>query len=174
MIFLATVGDRDIRLNVRRGKGPPGQGQPLVEIADHAHQLDLVQLSPCSYSLLVDGRSHYLSVRPSRDGYLVDLRQRTYHVRLRDELDLIIEKLGLRDAARDHSGQVTAPIPGLITSVAVAVGAEVVAGDQLLVLEAMKMENEIAAPVGGTVAVMHVSAGDAVEKGTLLVELEGR
>ncbi len=169
MIFLATVGDRDIRLNVRREKG-----QPLVEIADHAPQLDLVQLSPCSYSLLVDGRSHHLSVRPSRDGYLVDLRQRTYHVRLRDELDLTIEKLGLRDTARDHSGQVTAPIPGLITSVVVAVGAEVVAGEQLLVLEAMKMENEIAAPVGGTVAAVHVSPGEVVEKGTLLVELEGQ
>jgi len=169
LIFLATVGDRDIRLNVRRENG-----QPVVEIAGHAPQLDLVQLSPCSYSLLVDGRSHHLSVRPSRDGYLVDIRQRTYHVRLRDELDLIIEKLGLRDAARDHSGQVTAPIPGLITSVVVAVGAEVDAGEQLLVLEAMKMENEIAAPVSGTVAAVHVSPGDAVEKGTLLVELEGQ
>ncbi|UCH61595.1 MAG: acetyl-CoA carboxylase biotin carboxyl carrier protein subunit [Fidelibacterota bacterium] len=168
MIFLATVGDRDIRLKMRRENG-----QPVVEIADHAPQLDLVQLSQSSYSLLVDGRSHHLSVRPSRDGYLVDLRRRTYHVRLRDELDLIIENLGLKDATSDHSGEVTAPIPGLITSVAVAVGAEVDAGEQLLILEAMKMENEIAAPKSGRVAVVHVSPGDAVEKGAPLVELEG-
>ena len=168
MIFLATIGDRDIRLKVRRENG-----RPVVEIADRAPQLDLVQLSPYSCSLLVDGRSHHLSIRPSRDGYLVDLRQRTYHVRLRDELDLTIEKMGLKNATRDHSGQVRAAIPGLITSVAVAVGAEVDAGEQLLVLEAMKMENEIAAPMSGTVTAVHVSPGDAVEKGTLLAELEG-
>ncbi len=95
-------------------------------------------------------------------------------MRLRDELDLTIEKLGLKDTTRDHSGQVAAPIPGLITSVAVAVGAEVAAGEQLLVLEAMKMENEITAPMSGTVAAVHVSPGEPVEKGTPLVVLEGQ
>ncbi len=168
MIFLATIGDRDIRLKVRREKG-----LPVVEIAGHAPQLDLVQLSPYSYSLLVDGQSHYLHVRPSRDGYEVTLRQHSYFVRLRDELDLTIEKMGLKDAVRDHSGQVRAAIPGLIASVAVAVGDEVAAGDQLLVLEAMKMENEITAPMSGTVTAVHVSPGDAVEKGAPLAELKG-
>ncbi len=168
MIFQAIIGDREIRLNVRQENG-----RPVVEIEDRAPQLDLVQLSPYSYSLLVDGQSHHLSIRPSRDGYLVNLRQRTYHVRLRDELDLTIEKMGLKNAVRDYIGQVVAPIPGLITSVAVAVGDKVAAGEQLLVLEAMKMENEIAAPMSGTVAAVHVSPGDTVEKGAQLVELEG-
>lgn len=169
MIVQATVADRKIRLNVREENG-----RPVVEIAEQTPRLDLVRLSPYSYSLLVDGQSHHLSIRPSRDGFMVDLRQRTYHVRLRSELDLTIEKLGLKDAARDHSGQVAAPIPGLITSVAVAAGDTVSVGDQLLVLEAMKMENEIAAPLAGTVASVYVSPGDAVEKGTRLVDLEGR
>lgn len=169
MIVQATVADREIRLNVREENG-----RPVVEIAEQTPQLDLVRLSPYSYSLLVDGQSHHLSIRPSRDGFMVDLRQRTYYVRLRSELDLTIEKLGLKDAARDHSGQVAAPIPGLITSVAVTAGDAVSAGDQLLVLEAMKMENEIAAPLAGTVASVHVSPGDAVEKGTRLVDLVGR
>jgi len=169
VIVQATVADREIRLNVREENG-----RPVVEIAEQTPQLDLVRLSPYSYSLLVDGQSHHLSIRPSRDGFMVDLRQRTYYVRLRSELDLTIEKLGLKDAARDHSGQVAAPIPGLITSVAVTAGDAVSAGDQLLVLEAMKMENEIAAPLAGTVASVHVSPGDAVEKGTRLVDLVGR
>jgi biotin carboxyl carrier protein len=168
MIFQAIIGDREIRLNVRQEND-----RPVVEIEDRAPQLDLVQLSPYSYSLLVDGQSHHLSIRPSRDGFMVDLRRRTYHVRLRNELDLTIAKLGLKDAAHDHSGQVVAPIPGMITSVTAAVGGQVAAGEQLLVLEAMKMENEIAAPVAGTVTAVHIAPGDAVEKGAPLVELKG-
>ena len=176
MIFRATVADREIRLNVRRENGPPGQSRPVVEIEERTPRLDLVRLSPHSYSLLVDGQSHHLSIRPSLSagGFMVDLRQCTYHVLLRDELDLTIERLGLKDAVRDRSGQVAAPIPGLITSVAVAAGDEVAAGDQLLVLEAMKMENEIAAPLAGVVTVVHVSPGDTVEKGAPLMELQGR
>lgn len=169
MIFQAIIGDREIRLNVRQEND-----RPVVEIEDLAPQLDLVQLSPYSYSLLVDGQSHHLSIRPSRDGYLVDLRRRTYHVRLRSELDLTIERLGMKNTARDHSGQVVAPIPGLITSVSVSEGDQVAAGDQLLVLEAMKMENEIAAPLAGIIKTLHVSPGEAVEKGARLVELKGR
>lgn len=169
MIFLATIGDRDIRLDVQSK-----DGRLTITLEEYAPHLDLVQLSPYSYSLLVDGQSHHLHVRPSQDGYEVTLRQHSYFVRLRDELDLTIEKMGLKNAARDHSGQVRAPIPGLIASVAVAVGDEVTAGEQLLILEAMKMENEITAPVSGTVTALHVSPGDAVEKGTILLELKGR
>ncbi|MFB0515944.1 MAG: acetyl-CoA carboxylase biotin carboxyl carrier protein subunit [Candidatus Neomarinimicrobiota bacterium] len=169
MIFQATVAGQEIRLNLRRHNG-----RPVVEIAERTPQLDLVRLSPYSYSLLVDGQSHYLSIRPSQDGFMVDLRRRTYYVRLRNELDLTIERLGMTNAARDYSGKVVAPIPGLITSVAVALGDNVTAGDHLLVLEAMKMENEIAAPISGTVTALYIAPGEAVEKGAILLELAGR
>jgi pyruvate carboxylase subunit B len=148
-------------------------GRHTVQLQDHSPDLDLVRLSSHSYSLLVDGHSHHLSIRPSRDGYMVDLRRRTYHVRLRDELDLTIEKMGLQDASRDQSGQVTAPIPGLITAIAVDEGDPVTVGDQLLVLEAMKMENEIPSPMTGTVAALHIATGDTVEKGARLIDIHG-
>ena len=166
MIFQANIADRTIRMNITAENG-----KPKVEIDDHTPQLDLVKLSPYSYSLLIDGQSHHLSIRPSRDGYMVDLRRRTYHVQLRNELDLTIDKLGLKNAAQDHSGQVVAPIPGLITTIAINEGDTVTAGDQLLVLEAMKMENDIAAPVSGTVVTIHIAIGDTVEKGAQLVDI---
>ncbi|UCH09675.1 MAG: biotin/lipoyl-binding protein [Fidelibacterota bacterium] len=166
MILQATVADRVLQLNIS-----VDDGKPRVEIEGHQPQLDLVKLSPYSYSLLIDGQSHHLSIRPSRDGYMVDLRRRTYHICLQDELDLTIEKMGLKDAGRDRSGHVTAPIPGLITAISVRKGDKVVAGDQLLVLEAMKMENEIAAPMSGTIGALHIATGDTVEKGARLVDI---
>ena len=148
-------------------------GRPVVEIAGRRPDLDLVRLSPYSYSLLLDGRSHHLSIRPDREGYLVILRQQTYHIRLRSALDLTIEKLGMQGGTGGGGGRITAPIPGLISEVAVKEGDTVAAGDRLLILEAMKMENEIRAPRAGTVLAVHVARGEAVEQGALLVKLEG-
>ncbi len=66
---------------------------------------------------------------------------------------------------------VSSPMPGTIVSVAVTAGQTVKAGDVLVVLEAMKMENEIKAPIDGTVNSVNVNKGDAVESGTLLVTI---
>ena len=63
---------------------------------------------------------------------------------------------------------VTAPMPGPILDVKVAVGAAVKKGDVLMILEAMKMENEILAPCDGSVAALNVSKGSTVETGTVL------
>jgi pyruvate carboxylase subunit B len=67
---------------------------------------------------------------------------------------------------------IKAPMPGLVVRVQVAVGQAVTAGVGLVVVEAMKMENELKAPRAGTVAQVHVQAGDKVEKGQPLVSLQ--
>ena len=66
---------------------------------------------------------------------------------------------------------VEAPMPGKILKISVAVGASVVSGDVLLILEAMKMENEISAPVSGTVREIRAREGDSVNTGDVLVVL---
>ena len=68
--------------------------------------------------------------------------------------------------------RVTAEMPGKVVKVSVAVGDEVAAGDPLLILEAMKMETELAAPLTGRVAAVHVAAGQTVGLGELLLEIE--
>ncbi|MBT8104540.1 MAG: acetyl/propionyl/methylcrotonyl-CoA carboxylase subunit alpha [Woeseiaceae bacterium] len=72
----------------------------------------------------------------------------------------------------DTSGQVKAPMPGLIVSVSVAEGDEVKAGDELAVLEAMKMENALRADRNGVVAKVHFQAGESVEVDEIIMELE--
>ena len=68
--------------------------------------------------------------------------------------------------------KITAPMPGTILSINVAQGAAVKKGDVLMILEAMKMENEIMAPCDGTVASINTSKGAAVESGTLLCVIQ--
>ena len=62
--------------------------------------------------------------------------------------------------------------PGLIAVIEVKEGQQVAAGDPLLIIDAMKMENELVAPVGGIVKQIAVATGETVEKGTLLVRIE--
>jgi biotin carboxyl carrier protein len=66
---------------------------------------------------------------------------------------------------------IVAPLPGSVVSVSVKAGDAVKAGQQLAVIEAMKMENEILAPADGTIKAVHVSAGQAVQQGDALIEL---
>ena len=68
---------------------------------------------------------------------------------------------------------VTAPMPGKVLAVKVIVGVSVTSGAPVLVLEAMKMENDIVAPKDGKVVAVNVKAGDSVESGAVLVSLEG-
>ena len=68
---------------------------------------------------------------------------------------------------------VTAPMPGKVLAVKVNVGDSVKSGTPVLVLEAMKMENDIVAPKDGKVVAIHVNVGDSVESGAVLVSLEG-
>lgn len=72
---------------------------------------------------------------------------------------------------RSGDGRVKAPIPGLITHLRVQVGDSVEAGNSILVLEAMKMENEIRAPVRGVVTAVHISPGQTVARDEVLVEI---
>ena len=68
--------------------------------------------------------------------------------------------------------EIKSPMPGLIFEVAVSIGQEVKEDDSLLVLEAMKMENNLTSPTDGIVKAIHIKKGDAVDKGTLLIEFE--
>ena len=77
------------------------------------------------------------------------------------------------DAARTvGASRLSAPIPGKVVAVKVAAGDEVAAGQPLVVLEAMKMENELTAENAGRVTAVHIEPGATVESGELLVELE--
>ncbi|KSA12569.1 biotin/lipoyl-containing protein [Maribacter dokdonensis] len=95
-----------------------------------------------------------------------------YDVKLEDEYNQQIKKMGLLAVTTQKLNEVKAPMPGLIVDVLVEVGQEVIEGTPLLVLSAMKMENVILAQGEGVIKSVEIKKDDAVEKGQLIIEME--
>ena len=130
------------------------------------------EMSEGHLSLIVDGRSIEAVVSRSSAGrYVVHINGRDFDVDLKDEKKLLLEKFGMADISREGIHEVRAPMPGLVLSVSIAAGERVSSGQGLVVLEAMKMENELRAGWDGTVKAVHVAPGDAVGKNDLLLEI---
>lgn len=110
--------------------------------------------------------------REGKGRYALDIDGHRYHVEALGERARAIQELAARSAPPAGPAPVVAPMPGLVVRVNVAVGDTVVAGQGVLVMEAMKMENELRAMSAATVKSIRVAQGTAVEKGTVLIELE--
>ena len=107
-----------------------------------------------------------------RKYFVFKIRGKVVKVQLQDDLDQLVEKLGMAQAAETVVKEITAPMPGLIVGLAVETGQAIKQGDSVLTLEAMKMENVIKSPVNGTVSAVHVKSGDSVNKNQLLISFE--
>ena len=109
---------------------------------------------------------------PSSRRYTLKIDGEIKEVTLIDNLDLLIEKMGLNSTKTKKLSVLKAPMPGLVTGIKITAGQEVEKGTPLIILEAMKMENMISAPHHAIIKSVHVSVGQAVEKGSLLVEFD--
>jgi propionyl-CoA carboxylase alpha chain len=122
------------------------------------------------YSLLVNGRSHEVRVSPAREGVDVTLRGVRLPVEVRHPLEKMVQ--ATKRAASGSEGEtVAAPMPGVVVALRVKPGETVAAGQAVAVVEAMKMQNELAARHGGVVGAVLVRERDAVSAGQPLVRI---
>jgi biotin carboxyl carrier protein len=143
-----------------------------VAIDGRPHRVELVRLdgSFASLRFIDDGRSFQITYFQRGNGsWRVGVGQREFDLAVLTPAEAVEAVSGARESG---PSRLTAPIPGKVVAVKAAPGDEVEAGRPLVVLEAMKMENELAAARSGRVAAVHVAAGDTVESGQLLVEIE--
>ena len=110
--------------------------------------------------------------RPDRGKYSLWVDGYRFDAEALDERTRQIRDVSAASAAPTGPAPIVAPMPGLVVRVRVAVGDRVEAGQGVVVMEAMKMENELRATAAGVVKSIEVEPGTAVEKGTLLVGLE--
>jgi biotin carboxyl carrier protein len=135
---------------------------------------DIVKKSPEVFNLIKDYRSvnvRMVAADIVTKKFTVEVEGQTYKIEVKDELDLVLEKLGFGTASHKHIKEIKAPMPGLVLDIAVAEGQQVKKGETILILQAMKMENSIAVHADATIKRIAVLAGQPVEKGQLLVEL---
>ena len=140
---------------------------------DVTARVDQVEGTPLRVVTLGD-EVHRVVVRrgETRGRYTLWLDGHRYEVDAVDERTHAIRALSGSAAAAAGPAPLKAPMPGLIVRVNVAVGDSVSAGQGLVAIEAMKMENELRAASAGRVKAVHATIGQAVEKGALLVEIE--
>ncbi len=164
MKYFVTIGERTVGVTV-------DGDQVVVDGASHTAHLEAVPGTP-EQRVVIDGVAATMAIDGFADASwrLVD-QGAVRDIGIEDERAHHIRSLVAVSGSVAAGGVLKAPMPGLVVRIDVAIGATVAIGDALVVLEAMKMENELKATLAGVVAGIRVAVGAAVEKGTVLLEI---
>lgn len=172
MLYYSQVGGDSLKVEI---VSEP-EGATHVRLPDGREMLVDFQpaLGEDLFSVLVDGQSHQVHIEPgeNRGEYEVTLDGRVYTVGVETERQHRLNSLVPRQNQHTGEIQLKAPMPGLVSIVAVEVGQAVEQGQRIAILEAMKMENELRSPKAGTVKALNVQPGQTVEQNKVLAVIE--
>lgn len=162
MKYIATIEEQTFEFEIN------GEDEILVD-GDHV-AIDFRSIAGQSvYSMLVNGRSYEALVQVEDDNLQVLLRGRLYIVTVEDERQIRLREASSPQTLQHGDFHLKSPMPGLIISIHVSEGQEVSKGDRLIVLESMKMQNELKAPREGIVRSIRVSSGENVDQDQVLL-----
>lgn len=151
------------------------QSETFEKTEQDLSQLDVISTSPSEFHILHNHKPFSATITASdflKKTYTVEVNQNSYTIEIANELDILINEMGFEVGKTKQINAIKAPMPGLILEINVTVGQEVKENDNLLILEAMKMENSFSSPRDGIIKSIAVAKGDAVDKGQLLIEFE--
>jgi len=137
--------------------------------------LDCVTIENSKFHILKDNSSYkaeIIQVDFLSKEYNVKINGNLYKIKFLDPLDLQIKKMGFELGQTKQINVIKAPMPGLVLEINVKIGQEVQEGDNLLILEAMKMENIFTSPRSGIIKSIMINKGQAVDKGQLMITFE--
>ena len=144
-----------------------------VKVNGEIVEVDRVALSNGHSHVIYQHKSYNVEiVEHHKEDKTVELKVngKLYVVSIADQYDLLLQQLGMDNLQTNKVKEIKAPMPGLVLNVMVIPGQEVKKGDNLLVLEAMKMENIIKSSADGVVKSVHIVQGDKVEKNAILLQ----
>lgn len=152
----------------------------LIDIIDERHvalngqvcEIDFASVGDQPiFSLLIDGKSYETFVYPQEDDWQVLLLGTLYSVRVEDEREKRLRAAAGGKAMERREFHLKAPMPGLIIAIPVSEGQKVNKGDVLVILESMKMQNELKSPREGVITRLRVNVGDSVEQSQTLLSV---
>ncbi len=163
MKYITTINNRTYEIDIL----PDGS----VLLNGQARNVDLLALDASLYSIITDSRSLEALIDEQGGQYQVLIGGRRYEGQVLDERDQLLRSRS--GGGVDQSGEVSvkAPMPGLIVAVPVDEGQAVKAGQTVVILESMKMQNELKAPRDGTVQRISVAPGQSVEQKKVLITI---
>jgi len=163
--FAAELGGETVFIEVTEESG-----RYRVDVGGEALEVDAREVGEGVWSLVVGGASHLVAVSDREGRSAVDVDGESYGIHVEEETRYIVRARG--DQGATGAQVLRAPMPGKVVLIEVEAGQPVAAGDGLVVLEAMKMENEFRAQRAGRVREIRVSAGQTVNAGDVLVVIE--
>ena len=165
MKLKALIGDREELLIVK-----VSDGRVVAEIGGRVYDLEFREPEPDSYLFFLNTEVHECRVSQAKEHFDVSLRGRNCAVTIVDPKRL---RSGQNSDRHDHgAAEIVAPMPGKVVRVQLEAGAEVEKGTGIVVVEAMKMQNEMKSPRAGVVVSIKVKPGDTVNAGDVLAVVE--
>lgn len=164
MKYIATIRDRSFEIDINE------EGEIIADGRRLEVDFQSVADEPI-YSMLLDGESFEGNVSTGESAVEVLLRGHLFLVDVEDERQRRLRETTGVGMVEEGDFNMPAPMPGLVVAVPVEVGQEVEKGDNLIILESMKMQNELKAPKDGTVSRLQVSPGDSVDQNQILLTL---
>jgi len=134
--------------------------------------VDLQQLNASVFHVINNLKSYNVEVvnfNAAEKTAEIKVNNNTYQITAKDQFDILLDKLGLSSLDATKVSEIKAPMPGMVLKVFVTEGMEIKKGDNLFILEAMKMENIIKSPADVIVKTVKIKPGDKVEKGQVLL-----
>lgn len=164
MKYIATIGERQIEVELTSDQQLIVNGEQMqVDFQSVANQ-------PI-FSLLLNGKSYEASIFPSDTGYQVLFLGQLFNVIVEDERQRRLRTSSGGPTVQGGEIQLRAPMPGMVVDVPVEEGQQVAAGENLIILESMKMQNELKSPREGVVSRVRVKAGDNVDQNQVMIIL---
>ena len=161
MKYVALINDQQYEIEI--------DNDGIVLVDGEVRDVDFLNLGGSLYSLITENKSFEAVIDDDEGKIAVMMRGRLFEAQVLDERAMLL--MQRRGGQPTGTGEVHAPMPGLIVDITVESGQVVKQGDTLIILESMKMQNELKSPVEGVVRTIHVEAGQAVDKNDLLAEI---
>lgn len=143
-----------------------------IKIDGKTFEWDMVEIGNKSFHIIHNNKSYraeVLSFNKQEKALTVRINGSKYNVAVKDKLDLLLERLGMDKLAANEIKDIKAPMPGLVLDILINEGDEVKKGDQIMILEAMKMENVLKSPGDGIVKCIKVKKGEGVDKNQVMI-----
>ncbi len=163
MKYITTINGKSFEIDIQ----PDGS----ILVNGEKREVDFHALGPSQYSILDDHMSYELTIEPREEDIEVLMRGKLYTASVMDErAQLLASRSG---GAKADTGEINikSPMPGLIVAIKVEAGQEIKSGETVVILESMKMQNELKAPRDGVVQSVLVQAGQSVEQNKVLVKI---
>ena len=165
MKLKAFIGDREEELVIKLE-----EGRVFAEVGGRAYDLEVREPQPGAYLFFLNNDVHECRVNERAPSFAVSIRGRNYEVTIVDPKRL---RSGQNSDRQQHGvAEILAPMPGRVVRVQTEAGAAVEKGAGVVVVEAMKMQNEMKSPRAGVVVSINVKTGDTVNAGDVLAVIE--